>query len=60
LLGLDLGGRKVGNGLAQQYFNGAQLCHGEANLTKGALVKPIDKLTGPGFFPDIIGMEEPA
>jgi hypothetical protein len=34
---------------AQQYFNGAQLSHGEANLTRGALVKPIDNLTGADF-----------
>jgi hypothetical protein len=50
LLILDLGGRKVGNGLAQQDFNGAQLSQGEAYLTKGALVKSIDKLTGSDFF----------
>jgi hypothetical protein len=29
-----------------------------ANLTKGALVKPIDKLTGSDFFPDVIGVKE--
>jgi hypothetical protein len=58
LLSLDLGGRQIRNGLAQQYFNGAQLGHGEANLTEGALVKPIDKLTGSDFFPDVIGMKE--
>src|SRR5262245_38357268 len=33
LLSLYLGGRQIRNGLAQQYFNGAQLGHGEANLT---------------------------
>jgi hypothetical protein len=52
LLSLDLGGRQIRNGLAQQYFNGAQLGHGEANLTKGALLKPIDQLTGADLFPD--------
>jgi hypothetical protein len=25
---------------------------------KGALVQPIDKLTGSGFFPDVIGVKE--
>jgi hypothetical protein len=30
----------------------------EINLTKGALLKPVDKLTRSDFFPDIIGMEE--
>ena len=58
LLGLDLGGRQIRKALAQQYFNGAQLGHGETNFTKGALMKPIDKLTCSDFFPDIIGMEE--
>ena len=43
LLRPDLGGRKVGNGFAQEDFDGTQLGHGEANLTKGALVEPIDK-----------------
>jgi hypothetical protein len=46
LLGVDLGGRQIRKALAQQYFNGAQLSHGEAYFTEGALVKPIDKLTG--------------
>ena len=32
--------------------------HGEANLTKGALMQPIDKLTRSDFFPDLIGMKE--
>jgi hypothetical protein len=45
LLRLDLDGRKVGNGLAQQYLNGAQLGHGEGNLTEGALLQPVDQLT---------------
>src|SRR5262245_46506474 len=58
LLSLDLNGREIRNGLAQQYFNGAQLGHGEANLTKGTLLKPIDQLTGADFFPDVIGMEQ--
>src|SRR4029077_16546336 len=58
LLRPDLSGRKVGNGLAQKDFNGAQLGDGQANLTKGALVKPIDKLTRSDFFPDIIGVKE--
>jgi hypothetical protein len=58
LLGLDLGGRQIRNALAQQDFNGAHLSHGEAYFTESALVKPIDKLTGSDFFPDIIGMEE--
>jgi hypothetical protein len=43
-LGLNLGGRQVRKALAQQYFNGAQLGHGEANFTQGALMKPIDQL----------------
>jgi hypothetical protein len=50
--------RSIRKALAQEYFNGAQLGHGEANLTEGALVKPIDKLTGSDFFPDVIGMKE--
>jgi hypothetical protein len=56
LLRLDLGGRQIRNALTQQDFNGAQLGHGQANLTEGALVEPIDKLTGSDFFPDVIGM----
>jgi hypothetical protein len=40
LLGLDLGGRKVRNALAQQDFNGAQLSRSKAYFTEGALVKP--------------------
>jgi hypothetical protein len=47
----------VWDALAQQYFCGIQLVPGEANLTGGALVKPIDNPTGVDFFPDIIGME---
>src|SRR5262249_28380287 len=58
LLSLDLYGREIRNGLAQQYFNGAQLGHGEANLTKGTLLKPIDQLTGADFFPDVVGVKE--
>src|SRR5262245_57126699 len=58
LLGLDLGGRQIRNGLAQQHFNGAQLGHGAANLTEGALVKPIDKLTRSDFFPHIIWVKD--
>jgi hypothetical protein len=58
LLGLVFGGRQIRNALAQQDFNGAQLSHGEAYFTEGALVKPIDKLTGSDFFPDVIGMKE--
>jgi hypothetical protein len=42
----DLGSGQIRNALAQQYFNGAQLSHGEAYFTEGALVKPIDKLAG--------------
>jgi hypothetical protein len=57
LLGLDLGGRQSRNALAQQDFNGAQLGHGEAYFTEGALVQPIDKLTGADFFPDVVGMD---
>jgi hypothetical protein len=53
-----LGGRKVGNGLAQKDFNGAQLSHSKAYFTESALLKPIGKLTGSDFFPNIIGMEE--
>jgi hypothetical protein len=49
-VGLDLGGRQIRNALAQQDFDGAQLRHGEADFTEGALVKPIDKLTGSDFF----------
>jgi hypothetical protein len=48
----------VWDALAQQYFCGPQLVPGEAILTRGALVKPIDNLTGADFFPDIIGMEQ--
>jgi len=58
LLGLDLGSGQIRNSLAQQDFNGAHLSHGEAYFTEGALVKPIDKLTGSDFFPDVIGMKE--
>jgi hypothetical protein len=29
-----------------------------ADLTKGELVKSIDKLTGSDFFPDVIGVKE--
>ena len=58
LLGFDLDGRKVGNGLAQQYLNGAHLGHGEVDLTEGALLQPIDQLTGADFFPDVIGVKE--
>jgi hypothetical protein len=58
LLRPDLSGRKVGHGLAQEDFNGAQLSPGKAYFTEGALVKPIDKLTGSDFFPDVIGVKE--
>jgi hypothetical protein len=30
----------------------------KAYFTEGALVKPIDKLSGSDFFPDIIGVKE--
>jgi hypothetical protein len=30
----------------------------KAYFTEGALVKPIDKLTGSDFFPDVIGVKE--
>ena len=46
------------NGLAREDFDGAQLGHGQANLTKGALLQPIDKLTGSDFFPDVIEVKE--
>ena len=58
LLGPEFGGRKVGNGLAQEDFDGAHLSGGEAYFTEGALLKPIDKLTGSDFFPDVIGVKE--
>ena len=56
LLGLDLGSGQIRNALPQWCFNGAQLSHGKAYFTEGALVQPIDKLTRSDFFPDIIGM----
>src|SRR5262245_30234855 len=58
LLRLDLGGHQIRNALAQQDFNGAHLGHGEVNFAKGELLKPIDKLAGADFFPDIIGLKE--
>src|SRR4029077_17400446 len=58
LLGLYLDGRKVGNGLAQQNLNGAQLGHGQGYFAESALLQPIDQLTGADFFPDVIGMEQ--
>jgi hypothetical protein len=34
------------------------LSPGKAYFTEGALLKPIDKLTGSDFFPDVIGVKE--
>jgi hypothetical protein len=50
--------REVRKALAQEYFNGAQLSHGDAYFTESAFLKPVDQLTRSDFFPDTIGMEE--